>query len=382
MAKSINVTKNNLYQIDFSSVVVFAYAEAGAMGEAGKIEFSTADGTLYYLNYLFGDVSLEEFCKAYPSAPLRDVPIIPADWQYFGLGAGNHLMIRDKSYEKILNEVEDPGDVVQVLKWWQSTAGMPILSKQERYDWLVEKARESYPFVDQESQIEFTWCDDCENEINLWTLWQGKGCLEPEILLVGQDWGNPYSGIGAEALQNIKQGCLSLENDPSPTDKNLSELFDKVFHLNIFEKNPSLFFTNLFLGYRKDTDQNSGNFKQSYLNRDLIYFKELVNILHPKVVICLGRDTFSYALKAFGKEKPLPRDYNIALNNKENKLDINGIRFFGMAHCGNLGCLNRTGNRKGVSAKQGLEMQIKDWKQIALYLGDIESYLFDGRQMV
>lgn len=371
MSQSINVTKDNLYQIDYSSVVVFAYAEAGAMGEAGKIEFSTADGTLYNLNYLFGDVPLDEFCKAYPSAPLHDVPIPPAGWQYFGLGAGNHLMIHEKAYERIQNEVENPDDEMQVCQWWQSTTEIPILSKQERYDWLVEKARKSYPFVDKESQVEFIWCDDCENEINLWTLWQGKGCLKPEILLVGQDWGNPYSGIGKEVLQNIKQGCLSLENDPFPTDKNLAELFGKAFHLNIFEKNPLLFFTNLFLGYH--TGQNSGNFKKSYLDRDLIYFKELVNILQPKVVICLGRDTFTYALKAYGKEKSLPKDFNVVLNNKENKIDINGIRFFGMAHCGNLGYLNRIGNRKGVSARQGLERQIKDWEQIALFLRDIES---------
>ena len=39
MSQSIKVTKDNLYQIDFSSVVVFAYAEAGAMGEAGKSSF-------------------------------------------------------------------------------------------------------------------------------------------------------------------------------------------------------------------------------------------------------------------------------------------------------------------------------------------------------
>ena len=36
MIASIKVT-NNLCQMDFSSAVIFAYAEAGAMGEAEKI---------------------------------------------------------------------------------------------------------------------------------------------------------------------------------------------------------------------------------------------------------------------------------------------------------------------------------------------------------
>lgn len=366
MTQSIKIIKDNLYQIDFGSIVVFSYTEAGLMSEAGKIEFSTADGTLYHLNYLSGDVTLDEFCRAYTSAPVHNMPIALTDWQYFGLGAGNHLMIHNKAYEKIQRELKNPDDDMQICRWWQTTKGMPILSEQERYEWLVEKARESYPFVDNDSKVRFEWCNDCENEINLWTLWQGKGCLKPEILLVGQDWGNPFSGIGKEVLRNIKQGCLCSENDRFDTDKNLAKLFDRVFDLNIWKKTTSLFFTNLFLGYR--TGKNGGNFRESYLNRDLIYFKELVNILQPKVVICLGRDTFTYALKAYGNKKAIPKNYNTALNDMENKEDINGIRFFGMAHCGNLGCLNRIGNRKGLNVGQGLERQIKDWEQIKSYL--------------
>lgn len=53
---AIPVTCENLYHVDFDSIVVFSYAEPGAMGEAGKIEFSTADGALYQLNYLHGDI--------------------------------------------------------------------------------------------------------------------------------------------------------------------------------------------------------------------------------------------------------------------------------------------------------------------------------------
>ena len=366
MTQAITVTKDNLQQIDFGSVVVFFYTESGAMGEAGKIEFSTADGSLYYLNYHYGDVSLDEFCNAYPVAPLGEVPSQFKDWIYFGLGAGNHLMIHEKVYEKLQSMVENLDDEMQIYQWWKSALGKPILSKQERYKWLVGKARKSYLSANDDPQAEFIWCDECEDEINLWTYWQGKGCLEPEILLVGQDWGNPFSGIGKTVLENMKQGCLSLDTDPFPTDKNLSELFREALRLNIWEKNQTLFFTNLLLGYR--TGNNNGNFKKSYLDRDLIYFKELVNILQPKVVICLGRDTFTYAMKAYGKKISLPKDYNVALNNRTNTLDVNHIRFFGMAHCGNLGCLNRIGNQKGVSAREGMERQIEDWKQVDLYL--------------
>ena len=33
-----------------------------------------------------------------------------------------------------------------------------------------------------------------------------------------------------------------------------------------------------------------------------------------------------------------------------------------------LGCMNRAGTKKGRGAEAGLEMQVKDWAQIADYL--------------
>ena len=62
---AISVTRKNLYHIDFDGIVVFSYAEPGAMGEAGTIEFSTAAGALYRMDYLHGEVSLGEFRRAY-----------------------------------------------------------------------------------------------------------------------------------------------------------------------------------------------------------------------------------------------------------------------------------------------------------------------------
>ncbi|MCH5213027.1 MAG: hypothetical protein J1G06_08425 [Oscillospiraceae bacterium] len=234
------------------------------------------------------------------------------------------------------------------------------LSKEESYKALIEKVKKSYP-------PKLVWCDECKDEINLWSYWQGS--LNPDILLVGQDWGNPFTDKGKDVIRMVKCGEMNESNAPSDTDRNLSRLFKESLDIDIWKKSDRLFFTNLALGYR--TGNESGGSYNKYLNKDKDHFKELVSILRPKVVICLGKDTYVYALKAYDKKITFPKGFNYALDNKDNTEDIDGIRFFGMAHCGSLGILNRCryGNKKtNVSAAAGLDLQIKDWKEVNSYL--------------
>lgn len=212
-------------------------------------------------------------------------------------------MVRSKL---VLDGTNDPE---QVCLQWQNSLGKPLLSKQERYRWLIEKARASYPA--EGSAAELTWCDVCEDEINLWTYCQGRGSLNPDILLVGQDWGNPYPKLG-----------------------------------------------KTFLPVEQITP----------LSQDQAFFKELVNILRPKIVICLGGATFDAALAAYGESRSYSGKFIPAPDAGKTVADIDGIRFFGMGHCGALGCMNRMGNRKGAGTDAGLQMQIQDWKQIRDYL--------------
>lgn len=88
-------------------------------------------------------------------------------------------------------------------------------------------------------------------------------------------------------------------NDISKTDDNLRHLFKSIDYEDI-RKNRSadLFFTIICLMYRKGNE--SGGFKKSDCNEeDLHAFKELVHILEPTVIICLGRITFELVLKSF-----------------------------------------------------------------------------------
>lgn len=360
---AIPVNRSNLALVDFDSIVVFFYAEPGAMGEAGKIEFSTADGKLYHLNYLHGDISLGEFRRACAAGSFETQTIPPFIWQYVPLGAGNHLLIHEIVCGKLMPEgADDPG---QICASWQQSVGQPLLNKRERYLWLIDKARAAYP--PEGSVAELTWCDACEDEINLWTYWQGRGNLAPEILLVGQDWGNPNPKHGEKMLsmEEIKAGPPYDTSRIFPTDRNLMEIFDQALHIKLNQRDKRLFFTNMLLGYR--TGKASGG-PDTPVDQDRAFFKELVNILRPRIVICLGQTAFDAALDAYGQPHPYTGSFRQALDEKRNTFNIEEIHFFGMGHCGRLGCLNRAGNRKGAGEEAGLQIQIKDWQRIKEYL--------------
>lgn len=356
----IEVTHSNLYHIDFDSIVVISYAEAGAMGRAGDIIFSTADGAAYHFNYLYGEISLGEFRKAYRSGSNETLPIPPLTWHSFWLGAGNHLMVHEIVFGKLFPEGQIEAE--QAVLRWQDSLGKPLLNKKERYQWLIEKVKSTYP--PEGSRAELTWCEECSEEINLWTYWQGRGCLSPEILVVGRDWGNPQSKEGKAIMEGVQQGRPYMESNQSPTDIHLASLFRKTFGIDLNYKDERLFFTNMLLGYRTGNISGALN---TPLTQDQHFFKELVSILHPKAVICLGGETFDCAVAAYGLQRPYSGNFISALDSGKTVVDIDGIRFFGMAHCGNLGCLNRVRNKKGIGLDDGLAKQAEDWENIQVY---------------
>lgn len=355
MIQRIEVTPENLGHIDFGSIVVLAVAAAGAMGEPGCVEFSTAEGTHYHFNYLYGGLTLADFYKAFPACPVNP-SCPPGHWRAFYLGVGNSLYLHEKVCAKYQDSIHfsDPEDV---MLWWRSVSGKPLFTKEERYAWLVSEAKASYPHAPSGQAGELIWCHACRDEINLWTYWQGQGCLDPDILVVGQDWGNPDTAEGRSCLDAIKKGKPYLLSNTFPSDQNLAALFKAVWSIDLGQKSEKLFFTNLVLGYR--TGKNTGPLKAAQFAHDLGYFKTLVHILRPRIAICLGQNTFTYALRAYGEKMDFPDGYISALDAHENYIDLDGTRFYGMSHCGNYGCKNRGGN-----ISKGLALQIQDWMKM------------------
>ncbi|MBP3279469.1 MAG: hypothetical protein J6M44_10990, partial [Butyrivibrio sp.] len=104
------------------------------------------------------------------------------------------------------------------------------------------------------------------DQINLWAYWQGHQYKDIDekgidILLVGQDWGNPEKDEKTIArIEAIQKGkSESFYNDhASITDKNLKELF-QCLGCDIEKADPGLrlFFTNYSLGYRRGSEQGN-----------------------------------------------------------------------------------------------------------------------------
>ena len=239
--------------------------------------------------------------------------------------------------------------------------------RKTRYRDLVRRVRDSYKNGFQE----LIWCDACE-EINLWTYWQGRNFGEVQILVAGQDWGAPELPEAASVMENVRrmnrgEKVSYMDGNKSLTDRNLIRLFASI-GCPLPEDGTAdgrVFFTNLVLGYWQGTI--SGGLKSGWIQKDAPFFRELAEILDPKVIICLGKETFRGVLKAFGA--PIPRSltcFNDFLEGCDNPVivDRNGkdLFVFASAHPGALGVMNR--NRGTETHEDKLYRLKKDWEKI------------------
>ena len=242
------------------------------------------------------------------------------------------------------------------------------------YSEVVEKAKQEMENRGDDywnTKVPFKPCDVWQkgNQINLWTYWQGYQIKDVDdgvdILLVGQDYGNPWSERNDKTIKSIvdiQKGKDVSYFSGSRTDETLEELFD-IFDCKIFSKEPGkrLFFTNYSLGYR--TGSETGGMTKRLLLKDKELFDDLVAAIKPKIIICLGKITYEAVSgeKAKGfvsrlrEGKPFKSLYHLSLQN--------GISYeipvYGVAHCGARGLSNVKSD--GVSGKENMK---KVWKCI------------------
>ena len=255
-----------------------------------------------------------------------------------------------------------------------------VLSKEERYASLIDKVKMSYPSIrDEDSrEVKLFWCDACR-EINLWTYWQGRNNLDASIMLAGQDWGSPWDDSSASTMAQIDRANRGLEYDylhdnPSITDQRLTELFGHLGY-DIRKLCDDLFFTNYILGYRNRG--LSGGFKRDWAEHDKMYFRELVNIIEPRVVLCLGKSTFEGVIRSLQPAGSVRVGrYNSFIESANNPVTVildsgKTVCVFALAHCGALGTMNR--NRGYPKTGDILEVQKRDWQKIIPHLNTLNS---------
>ena len=102
------------------------------------------------------------------------------------------------------------------------------VSKELQYQELIADVQKAYL---SESR-ELRWCKECK-EINLWAYWQGRGHLDADIMLVGQDWGCPWDTPSVATMKNVcDMNCGKvvsyMRRNDSITDKNLIQLFRTI----------------------------------------------------------------------------------------------------------------------------------------------------------
>lgn len=229
-------------------------------------------------------------------------------------------------------------------------------------------------------------------EINAWTYWQGAGVRDPKILVLGQDWGSSKIGtnyfkaiaemisngtVNSEVVQYFKYVPGIAENKKDfETDRNLAKglgklkVNGKLKYPDVLHKRyEELFFTNLIPGYRKD-DKSTGGFKATWITEKVkTDFIDLINILSPKVVLCLGKDTFVRAAKICGHGNPLKKDgWNKYLDSEFEPLKVeleqNPEKFtylYPLPHPGYFGKMNR-----------GAEKMEDDWERLSDWVEALE----------
>lgn len=251
------------------------------------------------------------------------------------------------------------------------------MDKENQYRELIDDVKRFYENkarLHQHEPLYLGWYDECK-EINLWTYWQGRGCLDARIMLVGQDWGSPGECSESYMSQFEEFNCGRRSaywmDGTSITDANLIALFSSLGYnvSNGALPNPDLFFTNFVLGYRNKGF--SGGFKQRWLRENKDFFRRLAEIIEPEIIICLGRNAFHGVMMAYG-QKVRFRSYNAFIVSKENPVELSlasGKRtyVFAEAHCGAMGTLNRS-RLKDPEGITGLKLQEKDWQRIKEYL--------------
>ena len=130
MERIITEIKNqDLKKKAFINAQFILMAEYGAMGEPGKILIITSGGSIFHGNYYMGDIDFDRLCRSVPVIKAWSDDILPDNWAYQYLGAGNHLLIRKDVYADFRKAVGEEALPEHIYVRWMDAA-WDIIEKQ------------------------------------------------------------------------------------------------------------------------------------------------------------------------------------------------------------------------------------------------------------
>jgi len=215
------------------------------------------------------------------------------------------------------------------------------------YEQLV-KTRKAYKLditgLINQSELDF----DNGCYLDPWGKWYNH--LSPDILVIGQDWGNVK-------YYNKNSG---LDNPSNPTCINLSKLFSSIgFEIGTPLKPNTelkLHFANIIPFIRRGKMQGSLELilNQQTINAfALTFMKPLVELLQPKIVITLGLASTTALLNVFDIPVEKKNKLTDMVTGPAIKL-TDDIKLLLMCHC-RASVINRNRN---------LELQKIDWQRV------------------
>lgn len=177
---------------------------------------------------------------------------------------------------------------------------------------------------------------DC-NFVSPWT--KSASNFDSGIMLIAQDWAS------ADYLNGpFRPKVAELGYDPSlETNINLQELMAR--HLSV--KFADTYATNLF-PFVKVGGMSANIPASAYRRASIEFLAPQIEIVAPRVAICIGLPAFRWACEAMGKPRPINMADAIA-----NPITVRGTRLVAVAHTGRLGMNNR-----------GRQLVEQDWTRL------------------
>ena len=235
--------------------------------------------------------------------------------------------------------------------------GKDITPKQLQYNQLVSlrKSCDVCKGLKNPSQVEKGSFDS--TEIGPWTTWQGN--LDSRLMLIAQDWGH----VG----NFIRLRGTDINSETNKTLKRLFEIADLELTMPLSEIRKNLyFFTNAILCLKEGNDQAPVK-REWYCNCGPRFLKPLIEIIKPKVIICLGEKAYNTTMSSYSI---LPGLFRSAVDRHIPVMLNNSIAVFAVYHCG----------RRIRNTHRNELQQENDWRHIGKWIRDNYGGL-DGKKL-
>lgn len=127
------IMKPDINTIRPDDILLFQFAEGGAMGSPGSIQFVIKDDAglkhyiSYYASYLPYHIDDADIVRLFP--PMENIRLemfggctgLPETWRYISLGAGNHLFVRTEYYDTFSQHMKGKSPA-EIYGCWYETA--------------------------------------------------------------------------------------------------------------------------------------------------------------------------------------------------------------------------------------------------------------------